>query len=195
MLIRRMAYRTHLDLEQRLRELQRMIPTPETESAGASTSSTRSEGEVFAPPIDVFQDDEELVIELELPGVDIERDLEVSVHDGMLTVEGSRQSSRSVERGSAYVTERRTGSFSRSLSLPDGIDEDEIRADYEHGVLAIRLTLPRPEASSPRRIDVGHGYGTSRPEALDGRVDPGSSEAEQVDVVVEESSASNESES
>ena len=81
----------------------------------------------WAPAIDVVQKDDDLVVRAELPGAKPE-EVEVTVHQGVLTISGKREEQREEERGEYLVRERRSGSFRRSLQLPEGIDENSIRA-------------------------------------------------------------------
>lgn len=165
-LIRRLPYRTHFGLEQQLRDMQRLMTAlaSQGDQRGGDGDGQGDDGDgrssgVFSPSADVYHHDGELVIELELPGVDIDNDVAVSVHDGVLTVRGQRTSERTDERAGAYLTERRSGSFSRNLSLPDGVDPDEIEADYSDGVLSIRVPVPEDDGGSnqPRHIAIGRG--------------------------------------
>ena len=92
------------------------------------------------------------VIRAELPGIDPEKDVEVTVENGMLSVSAERQE-RSSEKGRS---EFRYGSFSRSIALPRGAREEDISASYKDGVLEIRMPKPSAEAAS-RRIQIQRG--------------------------------------
>ena len=113
----------------------------------------RAQGDVeWAPAIDVVQKDEDLVVRAELPGVKLE-DVEMTVHHGVLTISGKREEQREAERGGYLVRERRSGSFRRSLQLPEGVDEDSIRARFENGVLEVTIQ-GAAAAQGPKRIQV-----------------------------------------
>src|SRR5215204_6921928 len=106
----------------------------------------------WAPAIDVVQEDEDLVVRAELPGVKLE-DVEMTVHHGVLTISGKREEEREEERGGYLVRERRSGSFRRSLQLPQDVDENDINARFENGVLEV--TIPGAAAAQePRRIQI-----------------------------------------
>lgn len=112
-----------------------------------------------AMPMDVFRAGEQYVVEFDLPGVDPES-LQVHAENNTLTVRAERKG-RSAGQGEgepSYVSaERPRGTFSRQLSLGDGLDLDNISADYTDGVLTV--TLPVAEQAKPRQIKVGHGGG------------------------------------
>lgn len=158
-IIRRFPYPTHFGIEQQLQDIQRRMSAL---NPPGTTVESRPRGS-FQPSMDVYRDDDELVVEFELPGIDVDNDVDVSVHDGTLTVRGSRTSERSEEQDGVYLTERRSGSFSRSMALPDGVDADSVRADYDDGVLCIRMPMPDASERShePRKISIGQGSGKS----------------------------------
>ena len=113
----------------------------------------------WAPAIDVVQEDGDLVVRAELPGVKLE-DVEMTVHQGVLTISGKREEQREEERGGYLVRERRSGSFRRSLQLPEGVDEDSIRARFENGVLEVSIQ-GAAVAQGPKRIQVEGSRGES----------------------------------
>ncbi len=96
------------------------------------------------PRIDVRETSNALIVDAELPGMD-DKDIDVTMHDGMLTIRGEKKSEHSEKGEDYHVMERRYGSFRRSVRLPESINEDKVEAKFEKGVLTI--TLPkRPEA-------------------------------------------------
>src|SRR3954462_7463467 len=104
----------------------------------------------FLPATDVYETENEVVIELDVPGVHPEN-LSAEVVDGQLIVTGERAPSDGAVR--RYRSERWQGRFVRTFSVPRGIDGDRIEADYQDGVL--KLTLPKPDEAKPRRINIG----------------------------------------
>jgi HSP20 family protein len=106
------------------------------------------------PAVDVWETENELVYAFDLPGIPEDK-ISVEFEDGSLTVSGERERSHEVQGDRFYRYERRFGSFSRTVGLPQGISEDAIRADYHDGVLEIHV--PKPEQAKPRRIQVGSG--------------------------------------
>jgi HSP20 family protein len=106
----------------------------------------------WMPAVDVWETDNELVYAFDLPGIS-EEEISVEYDEGTLTVSGKRERTEQSEDDRFYRYERRFGSFSRTVGLPQGVEEDAIRADYRNGVLEIHV--PKPEAPKPRRIQIG----------------------------------------
>ena len=106
----------------------------------------------WAPAMDLLETDEHLVLRADLPGLDRE-DVNVEIKDGVLTVSGERKVEREERGKDFYRAERAFGSFSRSLSLPENVDADKISAEFDKGVLEIRI--PKPEERKPQRIQIG----------------------------------------
>jgi HSP20 family protein len=115
----------------------------------------RQEAAEWAPAIDVVQKDDDLVVRAELPGARPE-DVEITVHQGVLTISGKREEQSEEERGGYLVRERRSGSFRRSLQLPEGVDEDSIRARFENGVLEVSIE-GAAAVQGPKRIQLEGG--------------------------------------
>ena len=111
-----------------------------------------------ATPIKVeeYVEGDHLVVKAEFPGVDPERDIEVTVDDGMLTIAAQRQESTSEKSDQGYRSEFRYGSFLRQIRLPRGASPDVVSATYKDGVLEIRLPKPAADAEA-RRIPVERG--------------------------------------
>jgi HSP20 family protein len=108
----------------------------------------------WVPALDVWETEDELVYAFDLPGVD-EDNVDVELNEGALTVSAERERTDEVSNDGFYRFERRFGTFSRTIGLPQGITEDAINADYKDGVLEIRVR--KPEQPKPRRIQVGSG--------------------------------------
>ena len=108
----------------------------------------------WVPALDVWETEDELVYSFDLPGVDEDK-VDVEFADGALTVSAERERTDEVSNDGFYRFERRFGTFSRTIGLPQGITEDAISADYRDGVLEIRVR--KPEQPKPRRIQVGSG--------------------------------------
>jgi HSP20 family protein len=111
-------------------------------------------GSVWSPPVDVFDNDDEIVLKAELPGLGPD-DIDIEVDENVLTIKGERKFEEKVEEGRYYRLERAYGSFSRSLALPQGVKADEISADFEGGVLQVRV--PKADEVKPRKIAVTAG--------------------------------------
>lgn len=112
-------------------------------------------GQGWAPSADIYEKDGNLVVKAELPGVD-RNDVSVTVENGDLVIQGERRADDEVDEESYYRMERFTGSFYRRFSLPDGVDEDRISAEFKDGVL--RVQVPRPtgdeEAPETKKIEI-----------------------------------------
>ena len=106
------------------------------------------------PAVDVFETDGKLVVEMELPGVDIERDVEIKVEEDMLDISGETHSDRDYTEEGAHITERSFGSFQRRILLPDGVDPDAIEASYTAGILNVTVPLPEAKAVTAKTIPV-----------------------------------------
>ena len=106
----------------------------------------------WVPAVDVREAETEVVYSFDLPGIP-EEDISLELEDGALTVSGHRVREDQVENDRFYRYERRFGQFSRSVTLPTGVKEDDIKADYKDGVLEVRV--PKPEEQKPKRIKIG----------------------------------------
>jgi HSP20 family protein len=106
----------------------------------------------WVPALDVWETEDELVYAFDLPGISEDR-ISVELEDGALTVSAERSRDQQVENDRLYRFERRFGSFTRTIGLPQGVSEDSIRAEHRNGVLEVHVR--KPEQSKPRRIQVG----------------------------------------
>jgi HSP20 family protein len=111
-------------------------------------------GRTWVPAVDVWETENELVYAFDLPGIPEDK-IAVEFDDGALTVSGERERVDEVKNDRFYRFERRFGSFSRSVGLPQGVTEDDVKADYRDGVL--QVTVKKAETPKPRRIEVGSG--------------------------------------
>src|SRR3712207_1194075 len=112
----------------------------------------RTQANAWVPTTDVFAKGEDLVIRVSLSGVYPE-DVDITLSNGVLTVSGERRSDLDEDEVSFYVRERYYGAFRRSITLPAGIDEDDISADYDNGLLEI-VVRDAAAAAEPRRIEI-----------------------------------------
>lgn len=107
----------------------------------------------FTPQIDVAERDGQLVVHADLPGMKKE-DVQLEIHNGVLTLSGERQQQKTENQGGYHRMERSYGSFSRSIQLPEGVDIEQVKADFQDGVL--QVTVPLPQAGANRkRIPIG----------------------------------------
>jgi HSP20 family protein len=106
----------------------------------------------WMPAMDLVESDESFVLRADLPGLS-EEDIKIEFEDGTLTVSGERKAEHESKSEGYYRVERAFGSFSRSLTLPQGIDPEAVTANFDRGVLEVRI--PKPEQRKPRRIEIG----------------------------------------
>jgi HSP20 family protein len=106
----------------------------------------------WLPAVDVWETDQELVLSFDLPGIS-EDEIAVQLDDNVLTVSGRRERTAEHSSDRFYRFERRFGTFSRSVTLPAGVKESDIKADYSNGVLEVRV--PKPAEQKPKRIRIG----------------------------------------
>jgi HSP20 family protein len=111
----------------------------------------------FVPPVDVYEDEHNLILKLEVPGVN-EEDLNVSVENDTLTVQGERKFEKEEKEENFHRIERRYGSFTRTFKLPNTVDSDKVEACYEKGIL--KITLAKRAEAKPKQIKVGNGQKT-----------------------------------
>jgi HSP20 family protein len=124
--------------------------TPGTVGGNGQSSSS------WLPAVDVWETDGELVLSFDLPGIPEDK-ISVELDDNVLTVSGERERTQETSGERFYRYERRFGTFSRSVTLPQGVNESEIKADYKDGVLEVRV--PKPEEPKPKRIEIGKAGG------------------------------------
>lgn len=127
-------------------EIDRLFETPFGELAHASNLLSG-----WSPALDMSEDKENVYVRAEVPGMK-KSDIEVSLHDGMLTISGERKQERNQPGGEVYRAERFVGRFQRTVSLPSPVAPDKVRAQYKDGVLTV--TLPKTEEAKPKQIDV-----------------------------------------
>lgn len=105
----------------------------------------------WSPALDLYEDKDNLVARIELPGMKRE-EIEVSLHDGMLSISGERRVEEKQEKSEVYRAERFFGRFQRTVSLPTLVAADKVKAQYKDGILTV--TLPKAEEAKPKHIDV-----------------------------------------
>lgn len=105
----------------------------------------------WSPALDVFDDKDNLVVKAELPGLKKE-EIELSLHDGVLTISGERKRESEKKEGESFRSERYFGKFQRSVTLPTAVDANKVNAAYKDGVLTVEL--PKAEEAKPKQIAV-----------------------------------------
>lgn len=114
-------------------------------------TQTTSFFEGLTPPVDIHEDKDKYVVKAELPGMN-QQDIDVSLEGNTLTISGERKQEDEKEEGENYRSERYFGRFQRSVTLPTGVDANEIQATYKDGILTV--TLPKSEEAKPKQIQV-----------------------------------------
>jgi HSP20 family protein len=120
----------------------------------ASTPSGNGAVRRWIPAMDLVETDADFVLRADLPGLS-EGDVNIELEDNVLTVSGERKSEHEERKEGYYRVERASGSFSRSLTLPEGVNAEAIKASFEKGVLEIRI--PKPEERKPRKVAISVG--------------------------------------
>jgi HSP20 family protein len=135
------------DLVTPQRDFDRLFRDAFSSQHGETELSTRS----WAPPVDIYETEEAIVLKAELPGVD-PKDVEVRVEDNTLYLKGERKFEKEVKEQNYHRVERSYGSFARSFSLPNSISTDQVRAEFKDGLLT--LTMPKREEAKPKTIKI-----------------------------------------
>jgi HSP20 family protein len=130
----------------------------ESPSGGGNGGARR-----WTPAMDLLETEDEFVLRADLPGLS-ESDVNIELEDNVLTLSGERKTEHEEKREGFYRMERAYGGFSRSLTLPKGIDPEAVTAAFDRGVLEVRV--PKPEQRKPRRINITAGE--SEPRTLEG---------------------------
>src|SRR5208282_6210715 len=159
-----MAILTRWDPFREVSSLQNRMNRLFEEQYGGGREDSLTTAGAFVPPVDVYEDEHSVQLKLEVPGID-EKDLDVKVENNTLTVSGERKFEKEEKEENFRRVERRYGSFTRSFTLPNTVNTEDIQADYDHGVLKVRLAK-RAEAK-PKQIKVNIGQKT-----IEGKKEP-----------------------
>ncbi|RKX46357.1 MAG: Hsp20/alpha crystallin family protein [Thermotogae bacterium] len=111
----------------------------------------RREHTSFLPDVDIYEDDNKIYVEVEVPGMNKE-DVKVKIEDNVLTIFGEKKQEKESKKHNYHVVERSYGTFQRSFALPDYVDTEKIKASYDKGVL--KIEIPKKESAKPKVIDV-----------------------------------------
>jgi HSP20 family protein len=148
-----MTVLTRWDPFRELYSLQNRVGRLLEEQYGGGREESLTAG-AFVPPVDIYEDEHGVQLKLEVPGID-EKDLDVKVENNTLTITGERKFEKEEKEENFRRVERRYGSFTRSFTLPNTVNTEDIKANYENGVLKIELAK-RAEAK-PKQIKVNVG--------------------------------------
>lgn len=113
----------------------------------------RGEAGRLMAPVDFKETDGAYTLQAELPGMS-EKDIELELHDGVLTLKGEKKSERSEKKDDYHLSERSFGSFRRSIRVPDSVQEDKIAADFKNGVLTVSLPKSKEARKKARKISI-----------------------------------------
>ena len=139
-----LARRDFSTLQDRMNRIFRESFGPEGSDEALTTSN-------FAPPVDVYEDEHNITLKIEVPGID-EQDINVTIENNTLTVRGERRFEKDEKEENFHRVERMYGSFTRSFTLPNTVDPEQVSAHYEKGVLKIRLS--KKAEAKPKLIKV-----------------------------------------
>jgi HSP20 family protein len=132
-------------------------------TGGQDESLTTS---TFAPALDVYEDEHQVVLKIEVPGID-EKDIDVRVENNTLTVHGERKIEKEEKEENYRRVERQYGSFTRTFTLPQTVDTENVSANYDKGVL--KINLPKKAEAKPKQIKVNVGSATSTDKTLEAK--------------------------
>jgi HSP20 family protein len=134
-------------------EMNRLFNTffesPPTGSSGAHSTMRR-----WIPAMDLVETEDAFVLRADLPGLS-QSDVNIELEDNVLTISGERKAEHEERKEGYYRVERASGTFSRSLTLPEGVDPEAVSATFERGVLEVRI--PKPEQRKPRKVSISVG--------------------------------------
>jgi HSP20 family protein len=114
----------------------------------------------FVPAVNVFEDERNIRIEAELPGIE-DKDIEISLENNVLTISGERKLEHEEKKENFHRIERSYGRFTRSFTLPPTVDTENVNAEFNNGVL--RITLNKKEEAKPKQIKIGVGKPSIKP--------------------------------
>jgi len=117
-------------------------------------STPNGAGRRWLPPMDLLETADHYVLRADLPGLS-DNDIDVRIRDNVLTISGQRRAEHEHQQEGFHRLERAFGSFSRSLTLPDGVNPDAVEAKFDRGVLELRI--PKPEQKKPRQVQITLG--------------------------------------
>ena len=140
-------FREYSTLQDRMNRLFRESSSPEVPEEALTTTG-------FAPPVDVYEDEHNITLKIEVPGID-EKDIDVSVQNNTLTVHGERKIEKEEKEENFRRVERHYGSFTRSFTLPSSVEPGQVSARCDKGVL--KINLAKKAEAKPKQIKVNVG--------------------------------------
>jgi HSP20 family protein len=140
-------FREFTTVQDRLNRLFGESYGPEGREESLTTSS-------FAPPVDVYEDEHNVTLKIEVPGID-EKDIDVRIENNVLTVHGERKFEKEEKEENFRRVERQYGSFTRTFTLPPTVDAEKVSANYDRGIL--KIVLPKKAEAKPKQVKVNVG--------------------------------------
>src|SRR5438876_6092658 len=147
MLTRWDPFREFVTLKDRMNRLFREPFAPEGREESLTTTN-------FAPPVDVYEDEHSITLKIEVPGID-EKDIDVRIENNTLTVHGERKFEKEEKEENFRRVERQYGSFTRSFTLPNTVDPEQVHANDDKGVL--KISMAKKAEAKPKQIKVNVG--------------------------------------
>lgn len=157
-IVRWEPFRELLTTQDRLNQLFNQTFGQALASEGQEDVSNR----VWAPAVDIYETEQNLVVKAELPGVD-PKDVEVRIENQTLFIRGERKFEKDVKEQNYHRVERSYGAFARSFTLPNTVNAEDVKAEYKNGILT--LTLAKREEAKPKTIKIQVSESESRPQA------------------------------
>src|ERR1700681_231575 len=140
-------FREFSTMQDRMNRMNRLFRESYSPEEALTTTS-------YAPPVDIYEDEHNITLKLEVPGID-EKDIDVRIDNNTLTVHGERKIEKDEKEENFRRVERQYGSFTRSFTLPSSVDPQQVSADYNQGVLKIKLA--KKAEAKPKQIKVNVG--------------------------------------
>jgi HSP20 family protein len=153
-IIRWDPFRDVVTLRERMNRMFEDVFSGRAEEGKELTTST------WAPSVDIFETEKELVLTAEIPGID-EKDVEIKIEDNTLSLKGERKFEKETKEENYHRIERSYGSFYRAFTLPNSIDPDRIQATHENGVL--KITMPKRDELQPRKVKILKAGASDKP--------------------------------
>lgn len=127
----------------------------------------------YVPAVDMEADGADVLITLELPGVDVANDVDIEVAEGRLTISGQRRDSREerTEEGRVLVREMRYGSFRREFALPESVSADDVDASYDQGLLRVRVHNVTKPVTPPKKVQIRGADKGEKAKTIEGRAE------------------------
>src|ERR1700731_3754441 len=150
LLTRREPFREFSTQQDRINRLNRLF-RESYNSEGPEEALTTTN---YAPPVDIYEDEHNITLKIDVPGID-EKDINVHVENNTLTVHGERKFEKEEKEENYRRVERQYGSFTRTFTLPNTVDQENVQADYEKGVLKVKLA--KKAEANPKQIKVNVG--------------------------------------